>query len=101
MNNFATQSTLINMKTSDSFAAWADWYKNYLDRQLTVDWNTFERLPPKLKAVVGDSVRQFQLGESSEARNLKAKVERFVKKGGDRDYQEAMEWFIERAKQMS
>jgi hypothetical protein len=82
------------MKTTDSFAAWADWYKNYLDRQLSIDWDTFERLPPDLKAVVGDSVRQFQLGESSEARNLKAKIERFVKKGGDRNYLEAMEWFI-------
>ncbi len=83
-----------NMKTSDSFRAWADWYRNFLDRQLPIDWNTFERIPPELKEVIGDSVRQFQLGESSEARNLKAKVARFVKKGGDKAYQDAMEWFI-------
>jgi hypothetical protein len=82
------------MKTSDSFAKWADWYRNYLDRQLPVDWNSFERLPAHLKQVVGDSVRQFQLGESSEARNLKAKVARYVQQGGDPAYQEAMEWFI-------
>lgn len=82
------------MKTTDSFAAWADWFKNYLDRQLPIDWNTFERLSPELKEIVGDSVRQFQLGESSEAHHLKAKIARFTQQGGDRDYQEAMEWFI-------
>ncbi len=82
------------MKTNDSFAAWADWYRDFLDRQIPIDWNTFERLPPDLKQVVGDSVRQFQLGESSEAHNLKAKIGRYVQRGGDRAYQDAMEWFI-------
>ena len=91
---FVVQSTFYNMKTNDSFAAWADWYRNYLDRQLPIDWNTFERLPADLKQVVGDSVRQFQLGESSEAQNLKSKIARYVKKGGDRAYQDAMDWFI-------
>jgi hypothetical protein len=82
------------MKTSDSFAAWADWFRDFQSRQLPVDWNNFERIPQEIHSIIANSVRQFQLGESSEARNLKAKVARFVKKGGDSAYQDAMDWFI-------
>jgi hypothetical protein len=82
------------MKTTDSFAAWADWFRDFQGRQLKVDWDSFVRIPEDIHPIVAASVRQFQLGESSEARNLKAKVARYVKKGGDRAYQDAMEWFI-------
>lgn len=82
------------MKTTDSFAAWADWYRDFQARQLPIDWTTFERVPKDIHSIVANSVRQFQLGESSEARNLKSKVARMVKKGGDPAYQDAMDWFI-------
>ncbi|MEY3445221.1 MAG: hypothetical protein RLZZ519_3502 [Bacteroidota bacterium] len=82
------------MKTSDSFAAWADWYRDFQSRQLPIDWNNFDRIPPEIHPIVANSVRQFQLGESSEARNLKAKVSKLIKKGGDPAYQDAMDWFI-------
>lgn len=82
------------MKTTASFAAWADWYREFQNRQLPIDWGSFERLSTEIHGIVAKSVQQFQLGESSEARNLKAKVARYVKRGGDRAYQDAIEWFI-------
>lgn len=82
------------MSTIDSFAAWADWFRDFHGRQLPIPWESFERVPKDIHPTVAASVRQFQLGESSEARNLKAKVARHVKKGGDRAYQDAMDWFI-------
>lgn len=82
------------MKTNDSFSAWANWFKEFQDRQLQIDWNTMERIPDHVHATIAASIKQFQIGESSEAENLKAKVARHVKKGGDPAYQEALDWFI-------
>lgn len=82
------------MKTTYNFAAWADWFRDFQRRQIPIDWNNFERIPKDIHPIVAASVQQFQLGESSEAHHLKASVARFVKNGGDRSYQDAMEWFI-------
>lgn len=82
------------MKTTDNFNAWATWYKEFHDRQMPIDWNTMERIPSNIHAVIAHSIKQFQLGESSEAENLKGKVSKFVRKGGDSAYQESLDWFI-------
>jgi hypothetical protein len=82
------------MEKPESFTAWANWFREYQDRQLPIEWDRFERIPDNIHATIASSVAQFQLGESSEARNLKAKVAKFVKRGGDKAYQEAIEWFI-------
>lgn len=82
------------MKTPKNFAEWADWFRDYQGRQLQVDWNSMARVPEEIKLTVGRSVRQFQLGESSEALHLKKRVARHVKRGGDRHYADAIDWFI-------
>lgn len=82
------------MKTMHDFAHWAEWYQDYQGRQLTIPWDDPGRLPASLRGIVGPSVAQFELGESSEATSLKAKVARYVRRGGDRHYQTAMDWFI-------
>ena len=71
------------MKTNDNFNAWATWYKEFHDRQLPIDWNTMERIPPEIYALLANSIKHFQLGESSEAEHLKKKVAKYVRKGGD------------------
>jgi hypothetical protein len=112
------------MKTTENFAPWADWFRDFQSRQLPIPWDSLDRIQdensssssltphthtgtprthtgtprthtgPSLHAIVRSSVRQFQLGESSEARNLKAKVARYAKRTGNSAYQDAMEWFI-------
>ncbi|MFN8398082.1 MAG: hypothetical protein U0176_25925 [Bacteroidia bacterium] len=82
------------MKNPKNFAEWADWFRDFQGRQLPVDWNSMTREPEEAKETVARSVRQFQLGESSEATQLKSKVAKLVKRGGDRHYADAIEWFI-------
>lgn len=81
------------MKNPKNFAEWADWFRDFQARQLPVDWNSMVRVPEEAKETVARSVRQFQLGESSEAKQLKARVATHVKRGGDRNYADAIEWF--------
>lgn len=82
------------MRNPKNFAEWADWFRDFQGRQLPVDWNSMARVPEEAKETVARSVRQFQLGESSEALHLKKRVAKHVKRGGDRNYADAIEWFI-------
>lgn len=76
------------------FTQWAEWFENYEHRQLQPDWAGASPTDPDDLRIVAPSIRQFQLGESSEARHLLRKVRAHAERHGDISYLRAMQAFI-------
>lgn len=76
------------------FSAWVRWFENFKSRQQPIPRPSGPELSPEESRLIGSSIRQFQLGESSEARNLLAKAGRYAAKSGDISYPSALIHFI-------
>ncbi|MEM7038079.1 MAG: ferritin-like domain-containing protein, partial [Bacteroidota bacterium] len=76
------------------FRQWAAYFQAADTRRLDIPWTATYRLTPQEKALIGRSVRQFQLGESSDGRHLKRKVLRECRRMHDAAYWHAIHAFI-------
>lgn len=82
------------MSNIDPFEAWATWYAQWESRQLPIPWGSGKGLTSAERAVVGPSIAEFQLGESSDGRNFYRKVVRYAMKRRWPAYTHAIRDFI-------
>ena len=75
-------------------AAWIEHFKRSLSRPDIVDAASPNPLTPEEVDAIATSVAEFQLGESSEGRNLISAAYRYAKVSGDFDYVSALRLFI-------
>ena len=81
------------MSKSD-FKPWVDWFQSAPQRRPALPWANHAALPQASRDLIAGPLRLFQLGESSDARHLLRKVERYAFLHGKVDYARAMEAFI-------
>lgn len=82
------------MKSNLPFTAWVSWFENFKSRQKPIPRPAGPELSKYESQLIRSSIRQFQLGESSEARNLLAKAGRYAARTGDISYPSALIHFI-------
>jgi hypothetical protein len=73
---------------------WIEHFEINRKNQPTPPWHRGARLTHAERAIVIDSIRQFQLGESGEGRHLKKCANSHARKCGDGDYPSAIDLFI-------
>ncbi len=77
-----------------SSARWCGYFEANAKALLAIPWEQGVSLTDAERAAVADSVRNFQLGESSEGENLLRAARRYAERSGDERYPEAMGRFI-------
>lgn len=73
---------------------WLNWFLYNQAHLAPVDWQAPYHLTAQEREIIAASIRQFQLGESSEGRHLIQQARRYVSRAGDADYLEAVKLFI-------
>ncbi len=76
-------------------AEWNSYFNENRQRLLAQPWDDDYRLTPREAAIILKSLQQFQLGESSEGRRLKAHAARYAERSGDVEYPAALALFIQ------
>lgn len=74
-------------------ATWNEYFKENSKRVLKVETDTY-RLSGEERARISMSIQQFQLGEASEGRLLRAKAKKFAAKCNDALYVETLDFLI-------
>src|SRR6266498_4139787 len=77
-----------------SSAQWRDYYEANTERLLPIPWHWGAKLTDAERDAVAASIQDFQLGESSEGRNLLARAEAYAEQASDPAYLEAMRLFV-------
>jgi hypothetical protein len=75
-------------------AQWGSYFRNNTLHLLPLPWDEGARLEPAEREAVAASVREFQLGESSEGRNLISAARAYAAASGDAAYVDALLLFI-------
>src|ERR1700722_18717469 len=73
---------------------WIEHFEMNRERQPHQPWHRGAKLTHAERAIVINSIRQFQLGESGEGRHLKKCAQSHARKSGDNDYPKAIDLFI-------
>ncbi|MBA3559305.1 MAG: ferritin-like domain-containing protein [Gemmatimonadaceae bacterium] len=74
--------------------AWRRHYQQSASIEPPIPWHLGATLSATERRVIADSVREFQLGESSEGRNLIVAAKAYAERTGDHEYVPAIEAFI-------
>ena len=77
-----------------SSASWAAYFRDNDRHLLPLPWSGGAGVTPEEREAVAASVQEFQLGESSEGRNLINAARAYAAASGDADYVEALLLFI-------
>ena len=80
------------MKTNNEFRLWVGWFRE--NEPCQVPWNDHVPLADVTRERVQGPLRLFQRGESSDARHLLRKVQRYAYRTGQVDYYRAIEMLI-------
>ncbi len=75
-------------------AQWCYYYHRNAERLLTLPWQRGAELTEAERETVAASLQEFQLGESSEGRNLLRRAEQYAERADDPEYIEAMRLFV-------
>jgi hypothetical protein len=75
-------------------AAWVEYYEANARQEPELPWERGAELTDRERELIGPSLAEFQLGESSEGANLKARAAAHAAKHGEPAYAEAMLLFI-------
>jgi hypothetical protein len=73
---------------------WLDQFRINASTPDRIPWADRPTLSPAERTAVSSSIREFQLGESSEGRHLQSAADRFALATGDTSYAVAMRYFI-------
>ncbi len=73
---------------------WAAYFSRNARRKPVIEFTTETWLTEREKSLIFPSVRMFQTGEVSDGRHLLKTAEKYVQKSGDRQYLDAMKWFV-------
>lgn len=74
-------------------ASWNEYFKENAKRVLKVEKDPYRLSPEEIRRVT-KSIQQFQLGEASEGKLLRAKAKKFAKENADPLYVETMDFLI-------
>lgn len=75
-------------------AQWCYYYHRNTERLLRLPWGRGAELTEAERNAVAASLQDFQLGESSEGRNLLRRAEQYAEHADDPEYIEAMQLFV-------
>ncbi len=81
-------------KSRQSLGVWLAYFQGNCDRLLPLPWHQFSTLTTAEKQLIANSIRKFQLGESSEGCHLMKLTREFAKTSGDLTLVEIMKLFI-------
>ncbi len=73
---------------------WCAYYHRNVERLLPLPWRRGAQLTEAERQAVAASLQDFQLGESSEGRNLLRRAEQYAERADDPEYLEAMRLFV-------
>src|SRR5215468_10339104 len=76
------------------FGRWRDYYQANARLLLALPWERGAELTAAERDAVAASLQDFQLGESSEGRNLLRRAEQYAERADDPEYVEAMQLFV-------
>lgn len=77
-----------------TYREWTDYFAKNDTRRLSIDFSGEKPLTEEEKKLIFPSMRAFQKGEGSDGVFLMRTVEEFVQKSGEKEYAEAMLWFV-------
>lgn len=84
----------IDLPVVRSSAEWCEHFRDNAASLKEIPWDDGPRITPDELAVIADSLRAWQLGESSDGSHLRFIARRYAEKIGDDDFVEMMECFI-------
>lgn len=73
---------------------WVSYFRQNARDRLVIEFTAENYLTEREKKLIFPSVRMFQAGEASEGKHLLKTAERYVRKSKDREYLDAMKYFI-------
>lgn len=73
---------------------WVAYFGRNARWKLVIEFTAENCLTEREKRLIFPSVRMFHTGEASDGKHLLKTAEQYVKKSGDRQYLEAIKWFI-------
>ncbi|MFF2479513.1 hypothetical protein [Paenibacillus sp. NPDC058071] len=85
---------MADKKAIVDFADWSEYFRKNKDQLAEIAWNDPYGLSASERAIIADSIQQFQLGESSEGRHLLFQARAYAERSGDYAYLEAITAFI-------
>lgn len=77
-----------------TYREWADYFAKNDTKRLSIDFSGERPLTEEEKRLIFPSIRAFQRGEGSDGVYLMKTVEEFVQRSGEKEYAEAMRWFV-------
>jgi hypothetical protein len=78
-----------------NWSEWIHYFQRNRENLMPIEWENVYRLSAYEKAAILASIQEFQLGESSEGRNLIEAARRYADRTGDVQYVPALQWFIQ------
>lgn len=88
------QNPARDVAPSKTSAEWVEYFRANRQNLLSIPWASPYRLTPTERNAIAHSIRNFQLGESSEGTNLMRVARAYAVKSGDATYVEALKLFI-------
>ena len=89
-----SRSTSNRLPAFMASAEWVEYFRRNRDRLLEQPWELGAEVTEAERDAIAASVREFQLGESSEGRHLVTAARRYAERAGDPVYVEALRLFI-------
>ena len=89
-----SKSVVAATEQASGSQAWREYFERNAANLLNIPWNIGTELTEEEIKKVADSVRIFQLGESSEGRHLAQCAKQYSVRTGDHDYYQAIRLFI-------
>lgn len=80
------------MNENDIFQGWSHWFRSHPIAD--IPWAVHEKLPLSVRKRIQGPLREFQLGEQSEARHLLRKAEAYARRQSRPAYLDAIQAFI-------
>ena len=90
----STANTTLESSEACLSVSWLDYYRNNRESLLDIPWERGAEITDSERTAIWDSVRQFQLGESSEGRHIIRCADEFAVRQSSPAYGEAIKLFI-------
>ncbi len=80
--------------TRFNYNQWVSYFSQNDLHRLKINFSNEQEISEKNKNLIFPSIRAFQKGEGSDGRYLMRSVDDYINKNGQKEYHDAMQWFV-------